>query len=129
MHCGNNPESWVRGSASLDKDSGTLSLSIQLETDSTTAGPKGKLFVWVRDAKGTNLATANSDEIGMGGKPPGSSLIRNFASNSSIPVDLAKKATSIYLEAQCTGASGGLWGIDLKDVVNAFKIVVSVLAG
>lgn len=34
MHCGNNPESWVRGSASLDKASGVLSVTVQLETDS-----------------------------------------------------------------------------------------------
>lgn len=128
MHCGNNPESWVRGSASLDTGSGAISMVIQLETDSTTAGPKGKVKVTVRDANGNALATATSDEIGMGGKPPGGAVIKNFSSNASIPLPQAQKAQSLYVEAQCTGSSGGLWGIDLNDVLNAFKIVVAVVS-
>src|SRR5256885_9439795 len=52
MHCGNNPESWVRGSAMLDKQSGVLSIVVQLETDSVLAGPKGSVIASIRGAGG-----------------------------------------------------------------------------
>src|ERR1700727_539394 len=61
MHCGNSPESWVRGSASLDKGSGLLSLTGQLETDSVFAGPKGRVTVAIRNAEGKTIYTVATD--------------------------------------------------------------------
>jgi hypothetical protein len=40
-----SPESWVRGSAALNPEIGWLSLTLELETDSPQAGPKGRLYV------------------------------------------------------------------------------------
>ena len=59
-------------------------MTVQLETDSTSAGPKGRVSAALKDADGKTLATATSDEIGTGGKPPGKSAIRNFSSEVRI---------------------------------------------
>src|SRR3954471_8659689 len=45
QHCGNNPKSWIRGSASLNRGSRVLNVQVQSETASVTAGPKGKVPV------------------------------------------------------------------------------------
>ncbi len=70
MYCGNNPESWVRSSAVLDTESGQLDTTVQLETNSTLAGPKGKATVNVQDARGATLAAIVSDQVGMGVSRP-----------------------------------------------------------
>lgn len=127
-YCGNNPESWIRGSATLDTNSGIISMTVQLETDSTTAGPKGRVVATVRDATGKTLATATSDEIGIGGKPPGKAVIRNFDSTVSVPLSTIQTATSLSLEAQCTGSVGQPWGIDLSNVQKAFNIIIALFA-
>jgi len=126
MYCGNSPESWVRGNATFDRPSGTLSLTIQLETDSTSAGPKGRLLAVLKDTNGNELATATSDEIGTGGKPPGHSAIRDFTSHSMVPQEVASKVASIYLDAQCTGSVDRLWNVSLDTVQDAFKIGVMI---
>lgn len=126
MYCGNNPESWVRGSAKLDRKTGRLSMTIQLETDSTVAGPKGKVIVMARDATGNSLATADSGEIGIGGKPPGKARIQDFGASASIPLASAKNVRSLSVESQCTGHVTKLWGIiNPADAMNAFKILIS----
>jgi hypothetical protein len=123
MHCGNNPESWVRGSASLDKASGVLSATIQLETDSVFAGPKGRATVAIKNAEGKTIYTVASDEIGIGGKPPGNVVIRNFSSTISIPKSVSQEAISLYLEAQCTGSINRLFNIDLSRANPGFELV------
>lgn len=85
QHCGNNPESWIRGSASLDKSSGILNVQVQAETDSTTAGPKGKVLVAVRDAAGNQLADIQSDEFGRGGRPPGGAAMNTANKATTLP--------------------------------------------
>lgn len=127
MYCGNDPESWVRASATLDTSSGAISLTIQLETDSDLAGPKGKATVSVRDADGATLATAVSDEIGMGGKPGGSAVIRNFSAPASIPAATAQRVASLWVEAQCAGSVGGPFGFNPDDLTHAFSIAVQLL--
>jgi hypothetical protein len=126
-YCGNSPESWVRGSVSFDS-SGKLTMTIQLETDSTIAGPKGRLRATIKDASGASLATAESEEVGTGGKPPGKAAIRNFTAVATVPSDVASKARSIYLEARCVGSVDRLWNIKLDTVTDAFKIAVAVSA-
>jgi hypothetical protein len=126
MYCGNKPESWVRGSAVLDTNSGDIRITIQVETDSTAAGPKGVVEVKIRDAQGKNLATAGTEEFGHGGKPPGKAVIRNYSGHANVSSEVAQKADSIYVEAKCTGSINQLFGISLADVENAIKIMVTV---
>jgi hypothetical protein len=126
QHCGNDPESWVRASATLDKSSGKISITAQLETDSTTAGPKGRIVATARDAAGRALAEGVSDEIGIGGKRPGKAAIRNFSSTAQIPVELAAKATSLTLQAQCTGRVSRLWNIKSG---NIFETAMKLFGG
>jgi Trypsin len=128
MHCGNNPESWVRGSASLDKMSGILSMTVQLETDSVLAGPRGRVTVVIRNAEGKSLYVVSSDEIGIGGKPPGNVVIRNFASAVTIPTLISKSANSLYLDAQCTGSVNRLFNIDLGNPGRGFDLFASGIA-
>lgn len=125
MHCGNNPESWVRGSATLDKQSGALSMVVQLETDSVLAGPKGRVIASIRDAGGNLLYRATSDEIGIGGKPPGNVVIRNFSSTMSIPLGISSAANSISLDAECRGSITRLFNIDLGNITRSFDVVAS----
>ena len=125
MHCGNNPESWVRGSASLDKGSSSLSLTVQLETDSVFAGPKGRVTVAIRSAEGKTIYTVATDEIGIGGKPPGNVVIRSFSSTVSVPASISQEANSLYLDAQCTGSINRLFNIDLTHANRDFDLVAS----
>ena len=127
MFCGNNPNSWVRRKASLDPSSGMLTITVQLETDSTTAGPKGKVFVALKDANGKTLATADSVEVGRRGKPPGKAVIQNFSSQKKIDPGIAQRVKSMYMDAQRTGSVDKLWNIDLSKAMEAFQIVIAII--
>jgi hypothetical protein len=134
-YCGASPESWVRGSAALSL--GWLSLTLELETDSAQAGPKGRLFVTL--SKGclhpvhggcdalhdplVNLYTVETDEVGIGGKSGGgdTGVVRRSAS-VDIPDDIARQVTHVAVQAECTG-SGTRWSgwTSLQDAENAFE--------
>jgi hypothetical protein len=128
VHCGNNPESWVRGTAKLDKETKVLSVTIQLETDSVLAGPKGRVTVVVRSSEGQTVFTVASDEVGIGGKPPGRAVIRDFTSTTAIPAEIARRAASLYLDAQCTGSITRPFNIDLGNASKAFNLIASAPA-
>jgi hypothetical protein len=125
MHCGNNPESWVRGSASLDKQTGVLSLVVELETDSTSAGPKGRLTATISDAAHNLLYRVTSDEIGIGGKLPGSAVIKNFSSSLSVPSTIAGLASFLYLDAECTGSVKNFFNVDVVNGSRSFVVYAS----
>jgi hypothetical protein len=127
MHCGNNPESWVRGSATLEKSTGILSITLQLETDSVLAGPKGRVLASVRNAAGQELYRAVSDEIGMGGKPPGPAAIRNFSSTISAPLPISAATSSLFLDAQCTGSITQLFNLNPINLNHNFAVFASNL--
>jgi hypothetical protein len=110
-HCGNHPESWVRGSAKLDPASGRLGVDLQLETDSTTAGPKGKLSIEIRGDGGRLLATVESSEVGMGGKPPGTAASRISSASVQLREWIAKRAETLTIHAACTGSVQQLYGV------------------
>jgi hypothetical protein len=111
QHCGNHPESWVRGSAKLDPASGRLGVDLQLETDSTTAGPKGKLSIEIRGDRGRLLATVESSEVGMGGKPPGTAASRISSASVQLREWIAKRAETLTIHAACTGSVQQLYGV------------------
>ena len=127
QYCGNNPESWLRASATLDKTTDQLTLVMQLETDSTLAGPKGKATVVLKDARGQVLATASTDEVGIGGKLPGNSSIRNVSKTVDIEDKVAKNTASMGVSVQSTGFTNQIWGIDLGDAIHAFNVAVSAI--
>jgi len=134
-YCGASPESWVRGSAALSL--GWLSLTLELETDSPQAGPKGRLYVTL--SKGclhpvhgacdavhdplVDLYTVETDEVGIGGRSRGgdTGIIRRSAS-VDIPDNLARQVTHVAVKAECTG-SGTQWSgwTSLQDAENAFE--------
>ena len=113
MHCGNDPESWVRGSATLNKQSGVLSLTVQLETDSILAGPKGRVVITIRDSVQKPIYIVTSDEVGTGGRT-NKAAIRNFSSTVMIPIPIAMRAESLFLDARCTGHVTGLFNLNLQ---------------
>ena len=96
-YCGARPESWVRGSAALSL--GWLSLTLELETDSPQAGPKGRLSVTL--SKGclhpvhgvcdavhdplVNLYTVETDEVSIGGRSGGDTGIVRRSGSVDIP--------------------------------------------
>lgn len=82
----------------------------------------------LKDSAGTALATAKSEEIGTGGKPPRRAAIRNFSSHASVNPDVAGRVWSMYLDAECTGSIDRLFNITLGTVQDAFKIAVALAA-
>lgn len=124
MHCGNDPESWVRGSASLDKLSGVLSITVQLETDSILAGPKGHVVITIRDSQQKPIYVVTSDEVGTGGRA-NKAAIRNFSSTAMIPTPIAMTAESLFLDAQCTGSVNGLFNLNLQASGKMFELFSS----
>ncbi len=125
MYCGNNPESWVRGDASFDTGSGDLSVTIELETDSVGAGPKGNVSISIKDDAGNAIATVESSDIGIGGKPPGKAISRPFGSRVTIKNEVARRASAVTIEANCRGSAAGLWGINPDDPNQAFTLTVT----
>jgi hypothetical protein len=124
MHCGNDPESWVRGKAVFEKASGLLTITVQLETDALHAGPKGQVSASLIDPRGRSLAVATTEIIGTGGKRPGKAAIRNFTSRVRIDTAIAHRVDSIYLQAGCKGSTFRVSNISLGTVNDAFKIFV-----
>jgi hypothetical protein len=123
MYCGNNPESWVRGSASLDKSSGVVSITEQLETDSALAGPKGKVIISIRNANNQELTGIETAESGIGGKQGGQAVIRNISGIKNISASSAEEAASCTVTAQCTGSINAPIGINPGDVISAIKTI------
>ena len=127
---GTKPESWVRGSASLDTDTGIISIKIQLESDSTVAGPKGYVIATAVDKDGIPLTTVKSDQIERGGKGPGKAEKHGITKgNSSISIqkDQAGKATKLHVEAKCNGFVHRVWNGKLDDVVKTVNTVVTAV--
>lgn len=129
MYCGDSPESWVRGNATLDQASGILFITIQLETDAIYAGPKGQVTVILKDCNGKSLVNATTDEIATGGKGIGSVSIRNFSSRIKIDSKIARKVCSMNVTAQCTGSYDRILNIKLSTIGDAFSIGVKYLSG
>ncbi|OQP64777.1 hypothetical protein A3860_18640 [Niastella vici] len=129
IYGGNSPESWVRGKATLDQASGILSITIQLETDATDAGPKGRVTVALTDCSGKAIANLTTDEVETGGKNPGSAKIVNFSSQKQIDPEKACKVCSLYVTAQKTGVKKALWDGNGDKLKDAFNIVVAYFSG
>lgn len=119
MYCGNWPESWLRGSAFLDRRTGILTMHIGLETDATHAGPKGQILAFITDAYGNLLARVASSEVGRGGKFPGSAAINNFQANMYLGPDIANRAARITVVPNLTGFIDRFWNISLERLVDA----------
>jgi len=128
IYCGNAPESWIRGSVELDTDAGSMTMYVQLETNSASAGPKGKLRVTVNDADNIALAVVETSEIGIGGKTPGPAKIEGFQLSTALSPDIAHNARSLYIEALHTGSVNQLFGNDLGRLFGAFKAGISISA-
>jgi hypothetical protein len=103
--CTNNPDSWFRASAQLDKASGQIAVSVQLESDSVTEGPSGRALVELKGAEGQVLASVVSAEIGIGGKSTPRSIdsIQRSYTITIIPHSVATRTASMVVTAQCTG--------------------------
>ena len=122
-YCGNNPESWVRGSAWLDKQNGFLTVQVNLETDATHAGPKGQVLVFIYDANGNLLTRVATGEVGMGGKPPGTAVQRNFQATFNCGPYVGSQAVRVVVVANCLGSSFGFWGVTLEQVRDALGFI------
>jgi hypothetical protein len=135
-YCGASPESWVRGSAALSLETGWLSLTLELETDSPQAGPKGRLYVTL--SKGclhpihgscdavhdplVKLYTVETDEVGIGGRSDGDTGIIRRSADVDIPSNLARQVSHVAVQAECTGSSTQWSGwTSLQNAENAFE--------
>lgn len=119
LYCGNWPESWLRGSAFLDKQTGILTMHVGLETDATHAGPKGQVLVYITDANGYLLTRVASSEVGRGGKFPGPAAINNFQASMYVGPDVANRAARIVVVPVCTGFIDRFWNVSIDKLLDA----------
>jgi hypothetical protein len=135
-YCGANPESWVRGSAALNPETKWLSLTMELETDSPKAGPRGRLYVTL--SKGclhpvhggcdavhdplVKLYTVETDEVSIGGRSRDDMGIIRRSASVDIPDNVARQVTHVAVQAECTGSSTEWSGwTSLQDTQDAFE--------
>lgn len=135
-YCGANPESWVRGSAALNLETKWLSLTLELETDSPKAGPKGRLYITL--SKGCNhpvgggcdtvhdplvkLYTVETDDLSIPGRSRGDTGIVRRSASVDIPDNVARQVTHVAVQAECTGSSTEWSGwTSLQDAEDAFE--------
>jgi len=102
-YCGNRFESWVRASAQLDTRTGIIAVVLQLETGSVDAGPKGSATIEVHGAGGELLATIESAEVGIGGKPPGQAASQVYSAAVALRGVPARRAAALTIRVACTG--------------------------
>jgi hypothetical protein len=119
QYLGNWPESWLRGSAFLNKQTGMLNIWIGLETDATFAGPKGQVHVYIKDANGNLLTRVTTAEVGRGGKMPGSAAINNFQATIHVGSDIASRAASLEVIPYHTGFIDRWFNITLEQLTDA----------
>ena len=118
---GNYPESWVRGSAFLDKQTGFLTMHIDLETDATHAGPKGQVLVYIFDAYGNLITRVCSAEVGRGGKAPGKAERSTFQATAYLNPQVGQRAAKMIVVANVTGQVNQLWGVSLSSIRDAWN--------
>ncbi len=123
QHCGNNPESWVRCSATLDQQTGFLTMYINLETDATHAGPKGQGSAFIYDCNGYLLARVSSAEVGRGGKAPGKAESSTFQATFNLGPDIGNRACKVIVAANCTGVEFRWFNVSLEQVKDAAGFV------
>jgi len=111
QYCGNSPESWVRGRADVNKETGALAILMQLETDSVVGGPSGTVTVSLRDATGREIARGTSGSSYITGKLPGHSRIENASKLLQIPTGIASQVSTVAVQAHCGPPHDGLFGI------------------
>jgi hypothetical protein len=88
-------------------------MTIELETDSVAAGPKGTIVAHLKGTGGADLGSATLSAA-LGGKKPGHSRIEDTSKVVMIPVATAQKVQSVTVEAHCTGKQGGLLGTPIS---------------
>ena len=112
-------------------------MTLELETDSPQAGPKGRLSITL--SKGcihplhgvcdaphdplVKLYTVETDEVSIGGRSGGgdTGIVRRSAS-VDIPDNVARQVTHISVQAECTGSSTEWSGwTSLQNTENAFE--------
>ena len=114
--CGHDPESWVRGFAELNRNTGRIKISLELETDSLAAGPKGWTKVEILDAADRVLYSLRTHEHGIPGKMPGGARREQFTYEGKVPVEIAKCAAKLVVTPHHTGVQHGIFGTPLSVV-------------
>jgi hypothetical protein len=123
-YCGNSPESWVRGSAWLDKGTGLLTMQVNLETDAIDAGPKGQVLVYIFDCNGNLVTRVASAEVGRGGKGfDGHAAIETVQSSTYLGPEIGRQACKMTVVANNTGFSDCWFNISFGQVNDGIGLV------
>jgi len=126
QHCGTAPESWVRGNVALSQ-AGVLHVDAELETDDTSAGPKGRIDLVLYDVKGAVLGNVQSSVVERRGRYPGKAKDQRqtFGATVDIGVDIANRVGVIEIRAECVGIRYQGWW-DSTPVPNTFTLDVTL---
>ena len=102
-------------------------MHFQLETDSTTHGPCGKMHIVLRNAACKDLANLGmKKQLCRGGKPPGKAAKTTWTTQAYVPMETASQVASVHVAVSKTGRVGRLWNISLGDLKDAIEVVVLV---
>ncbi|MHA4844530.1 hypothetical protein ACX0G7_10220 [Flavitalea antarctica] len=115
-YCGNWPESWIRGSAFLDKNTGVLTIRVGLETDALFAGPSCQVLVYITDANGNLLAQVATASVGRGGKAPGRAERTDVQASMHLSPSIVSNASYIRVEPKFLGFVDRWFNVPLQDV-------------
>jgi hypothetical protein len=119
------PESWVRGSATLDTSTGVLNLALQLTTNSKTAGPCGKLTVVLRDSQGSDLVRVTMGRaVCQGGRATEPAASQDFSLPKTVPLALAQRTKTVVITLAYSGWHLGAWNVNLQAIVEAIQMLV-----
>jgi len=119
------PESWVRGSATLDTSTGVLNLALQLATASKTAGPCGKLTVVLRDGQGSDLVRVTMGRaVCQGGRAREAAASQDFHLTKTVPQALAQRTKAVVITLEYSGWHLGAWNVNLQEIADAIRMLV-----
>jgi len=121
---GSKHRTWVRGSASVNADTGVIRLKVQLESDSMNSGPKGNMTVSFNDSNGKNVVRVAVGEVGMGGKRQGNDRVEDFFGHTRIPVKLAHRIASVNVSVKLVGHGNGYSGVNPDHSIFASRVKI-----
>ncbi|MCM2358298.1 MAG: serine protease [Geobacteraceae bacterium] len=121
-----DPEGWLRGTASIVRETGQVDLQFQIETDSIASAPKGKMTVELHDKSGISLATIKmGEDAKRGGKSCGKADkcgITSFPLKVTVPVNVAKEVKSIGIHLEQTGNTFGPLNLPIGELSKSLSV-------
>jgi len=118
----------VRAKGSVDTATGRITLTIELETDDSAAGPCGMASITLRDAAGARLSTVQlQKEACLGGKPAADTLVKVFTYSRLIAPEAAQATATVEVSASNTRPISRAWNASFEEGIQAIRLIQTVV--